>query len=77
MAAALDRRVRLAGRPRDGGLQGPSPRTDFIGGAYNRAGSAFWAGVVEQTSPPDSNNEQGTTGYVGRLVFSSTTPRKL
>jgi hypothetical protein len=61
----------------DGGLQGPSPRTDFIGGAYNRAGTGFWAGVVDQTGPPDSNNEQPTTGYVGRLVWSRTTPRRL
>ena len=61
----------------DGGLQGPTPRTDFIGGAFDRAGTAFWAGAVEQTGPPNSDNEQPTTGYVGRLAFGRSTPRSL
>ena len=61
----------------DGGLQGPSPRTDFIGGAFDRAGTAFWAGVVEQTGPPNDDNVWPTTGYVGRLRFARTTPRRL
>ena len=58
----------------DGGLQGPSPRTDFIGGTYDLAGNAFWAGAVAQLGPPDSNNVWPTTGYVGRLQFGTSTP---
>lgn len=61
----------------DGGLNGPSPRTDFIGGAYNMAGTGFWAGAVAQTGPPDADNVWPTTGYVGRLVFGKSTPRRL
>jgi len=47
-----------------------SPRTDFVGGSYDALGS-FWAGVVEQLGPPDAEGNVPTTGYVGRLVWSS------
>jgi hypothetical protein len=55
----------------DYGLTGGSPRLDFVGGAYDSPGTAFWAGVVKQTSPPDAshNNDIPTTGYAGRLSF--------
>jgi hypothetical protein len=61
----------------DGGLEGPSPRTDFVGGSFDMPGTSYWAGVVEQTGPPDSDNVQPTVGYVGRLIFSSSTPTAL
>lgn len=46
-----------------------SPRADFIGGSYDSAGTHFWAGVVKQLGPPDSNGHIQTTGYVGTLRF--------
>jgi hypothetical protein len=60
----------------DYGLTGSPPRTDFIGGAYDAPGGTFWAGVVKQLGPP-SNGSIPTTGYVGTLRFSSTTPLSL
>jgi hypothetical protein len=60
----------------DYGLTGGSPRTDFIGGAYDSPGTAFWAGVVKQLGPP-VNRHVPTTGYVGTLRFSSLTPASL
>jgi hypothetical protein len=50
----------------DYGLSG-RPRADFVGGAYDTAGT-FWAGVVKQFGPPDANGNIATTGLVGRLV---------
>jgi hypothetical protein len=62
----------------DAGLSGaPTPRTDFIGGAFDAKGTSFWAGVVEQLGRPDSNNDQQTVGYVGRLIWKRSTPRAL
>jgi hypothetical protein len=61
----------------DGGLQGPSPRTDFIGGAYDMAGTTLWSGAVAQTGPANSDNVWPTTGYVGRLAFGNSTPSAL
>jgi hypothetical protein len=61
----------------DYGLTGGSPRLDFVGGAYDSAGSSFWAGVVKQFGPPDSSGNISTTGYVGRLAFSPSTPSAL
>jgi hypothetical protein len=52
----------------DYGLTGGSPRTDFIGGAYDSGGTAFWAGVVKQLTTPDASGHLATTGYVGRLA---------
>jgi hypothetical protein len=52
---------------------GGTPRADFIGAAYDPAGT-FWAGVVKQPGPADSNGNVPTTGYVGRLAFSASTP---
>jgi hypothetical protein len=54
-----------------------SPRADFVGGAFTRAGTSFWAGVVKQLGPPDSSGVIPTTGYVGRLLFSRSTPARL
>jgi hypothetical protein len=54
-----------------------APRADFIGGAYDATGGSFWAGVVKQLGPPDGNENVATTGYVGRLEFSRTTPSSL
>jgi hypothetical protein len=51
-----------------------SPRADFVGGSFDSAGTHFWAGVVKQLGPPDSNGYIQTTGYVGTLRFSSSTP---
>ena len=61
----------------DHGLTGGSPRLDFVGGAYDSAGTSFWAGVVKQFSPPDASNHIPTTGYVGRLLFGPATPARL
>ena len=52
---------------------GGSPRADFIGGAYGPDGT-FWAGVVKQLGPADSNGNVPTSGYVGRLAFGGATP---
>jgi hypothetical protein len=57
----------------DYGLSGGSPRTDFVGGSYDSPGNVFWAGVVKQLGPP-TNRQVPTTGYVGTLRFSSSTP---
>jgi len=51
-----------------------SPRADFVGGAFDSAGTRFWAGVVKQLGPPDSSGYIQTTGYVGTLRFASSTP---
>jgi hypothetical protein len=84
-ADALDRRPLLysgaLNDPRkpifqDYGLQ-DAPRADFIGGSYDSAGRSFWAAVVKQLGPPDSNQNIPTTGYAGTLKFSSTTPWSL
>jgi len=60
----------------DFGLSGGSPRTDFVGGSFDGAGNAFWAGVVKQLGPA-SNGHVATTGYVGTLRFSASTPVSL
>jgi hypothetical protein len=60
----------------DYGLTGGSPRTDFIGGSYDSSGTTFWAGAVKQLGPP-ANRQIPTTGYVGTLRFSSSTPVSL
>lgn len=60
----------------DYGLQ-DAPRADFIGGSYDQAGQNFWAGVVKQLGPPDSNENIPTVGLAGTLQFSSTTPLSL
>ena len=54
-----------------------APRADFIGGDYDSAGTSFWTGVVKQLGPPDSNENIPTTGYVGTLEFSRSTPASL
>lgn len=54
-----------------------APRADFIGGSFDSTGTSFWAGVVKQLGPPDSNENIPTTGYVGTLQFSSSTPASL
>jgi hypothetical protein len=54
-----------------------SPRADFVGGAFDSAGTQFWAGVVKQLGPPDSSGYIQTTGYVGTLRFASSTPLSL
>lgn len=53
------------------------PRTDFIGGSFDRTGTVFWAGVVKQFGPPDSRSYIRTTGWVGRLLFSRQTPLRM
>ncbi|HEY2437728.1 MAG TPA: hypothetical protein VGH93_11150, partial [Solirubrobacteraceae bacterium] len=60
----------------DYGLTGGSPRTDFIGGAYDSPGKRFWAGVVKQLGPVEGGHIP-TVGYVGALRFSSLTPTSL
>jgi hypothetical protein len=60
----------------DYGLEGGSPRTDFVGGAYDSPGTSFWAGAVKQLGP-DANRHIPTVGYVGTLRFSSSTPASL
>jgi hypothetical protein len=60
----------------DYGLSGGSPRTDFVGGAYDSAGTTFWAGVVKQLGPL-ANRHVPTTGYVGTLRYSASTPASL
>ena len=54
-----------------------SPRADFIGGSFDSPGTTFWAGVVKQLGPPNSNGYIQTTGYAGTLRFSSATPAQL
>ena len=61
----------------DYGLTGGSPRVDFIGGAFDPAGTTFWAGVVKQFGPPNSSGNIATTGYVGRLLFTPATPARI
>jgi hypothetical protein len=66
----------------DYGLTGGSPRTDFIGGSYDPAGTTFWAGVVKQLGPATSSEGNveaniPTSGYVGALRFNANTPRSL
>jgi hypothetical protein len=65
-----------AGIFHDFGLTTESPRADFIGGAYDLLGTTFWAGVVKQFGPP-SKGKLATTGYVGTLHFSPSTPTRL
>jgi hypothetical protein len=60
----------------DYGLTGGSPRTDFIGAAYDGPGSGAWAGVVKQLGPP-SGGHIPTVGLVGTLRWSTYTPRSL
>jgi hypothetical protein len=60
----------------DSGLSGGSPRTDFVGGSYDSSGTVFWAGVVKQLGPP-ANGHVPTTGYVGTLRSSPSTPVSL
>jgi hypothetical protein len=73
---ALDASPRFASAPLndpakpmyvDGGLTGATPRADYFGAAWDDAGT-FWAGGVEQLSPPGEDGKQATTGYVGRLL---------
>jgi hypothetical protein len=54
----------------DYGLTGGEPRLDFIGGAFDSAGTKFWAGMVKQFGPPDADGNIASTGYVGHLDFS-------
>ena len=54
-----------------------APRADFVGGAFDAVGRSFWAGVVKQLGPPDSNENIPTTGYVGTLEFEASTPASL
>jgi hypothetical protein len=54
-----------------------APRADFIGGSYDAAGTAYWAGLVKQLGPPDSDENVPTVGYVGTLQFGSGTPSTL
>jgi hypothetical protein len=54
-----------------------APRADFIGGAFNAAGTTFWAGVVKQFGKPNSHEHIRTTGWVGRLLFRHLTPADL
>ncbi|MEA2444463.1 MAG: hypothetical protein QOJ12_1755 [Thermoleophilales bacterium] len=49
-----------------------TPRADYIGGAYDAAGTTFWAGAVKHLGPPDSNGSVPTTGYFGKLDFAAT-----
>jgi hypothetical protein len=58
------------------GLTGGSPRADFVGGAYDGLGTAFWAGVIKQLGP-STNGQIPTTGFVGTLLFGRSTPRSL
>ncbi|HUE26311.1 MAG TPA: sialidase family protein [Solirubrobacteraceae bacterium] len=51
-----------------------SPRADFVGGSFDSPGTHFWAGVVKQLGPPDASGYIQTTGYVGTLRFSPSTP---
>jgi hypothetical protein len=60
----------------DSGLSGGSPRTDFVGGAFDSPGTNYWAGVVKQLGPT-VNGSVPTVGYVGTLRFSSLTPSSL
>jgi hypothetical protein len=60
----------------DYGLAGGSPRTDFIGAAYDAPGTGAWAGVVKQLGPP-SGGHIPTVGLVGTLRWSVYTPRSL
>jgi hypothetical protein len=50
-----------------------SPRADFIGAAFDRSGTSFWAGAVKQLGTPDSSGYIQTTGYVGTLLFPRST----
>jgi hypothetical protein len=54
---------------RDYGFSG-SPRADYVGAAYDRAG-VLWAGMVKQLGPPDADGKIATTGYVGRVIRRS------
>jgi len=54
-----------------------APRADFIGGGYDRAGTAYWAGFVKQLGPPDADENIATVGEAGTLLFSPSTPRSL
>ena len=60
----------------DYGLTGGSPRTDFVGGAFDSPGTTFWAGVVKQLGPATSG-KIATTGDAGTLRFGSLTPTSL
>ena len=51
----------------DAGVSSHSPRADYIGAAFDNAGT-LWAGGVRQLADPDPNGRQATTGYVGRLL---------
>lgn len=61
----------------DFGLTQERPRADFVGGAYDATGMAFWAGLVKQLGPADANGNVPTTGYVAHLLFNPTTPTSL
>jgi hypothetical protein len=54
-----------------------APRADFVGGAYDQAGTGYWTGVAEQLGPPDSNQHVSTVGLAGTLAWSSSTPASL
>lgn len=54
-----------------------APRADFVGGQYDSSGQTFWAGIVKQLGPPNSQNDIATTGLAGTLEFSSSTPTSL
>jgi hypothetical protein len=57
----------------DADVSSHSPRADYIGAAFDDAGT-LWAGGVQQLADPDSNGRQATTGYVGRLLAPSQRP---
>jgi hypothetical protein len=44
-----------------------SPRADFVGGAFDSAGT-FWGALVKQLGPPSEASTLQTTGYVGHLM---------
>jgi hypothetical protein len=44
-----------------------SPRADFLGGGFDRAGT-FWGALVKQLGPPSEASTIATTGYVGHLA---------
>ncbi|HVT36391.1 MAG TPA: sialidase family protein, partial [Nevskiaceae bacterium] len=55
----------------DFALTGGRPRTDFVGGAFDAAGTTFWAGMVKQLPGEEDPEGAGiaTVGLVGRLPF--------
>ncbi|MDX6656880.1 MAG: hypothetical protein QOH62_1673 [Solirubrobacteraceae bacterium] len=50
-----------------------TPRADYVGAAYDAAGT-LWGGLVKQLAAPDPDGHVGTTGLVGRLVVPPRAP---